>query len=923
MPEIGFNPADIAAFDVKTAQELSSLDLSESNKVDSQTTFTRMNPVENVGDVRIVKETYSIDKTAEQKAKHRAGKESDEELRNERRSLGAQLEEARQLLEKASSNEQTTEAQVKIDRIQSEIDALDREIEMAQFQVIEGARASDEVKDVEGQISNIDANIGELQRSLDSIYQARLEYKAKLDKAHKKLFPHRRLYGWLRNTVGWSGAEASAAKVLEEQEIAKIKQEDPGVDDEAAQELYQIYLKNASNETEAGYKQQIAEANTKLADAKKTLDEKQVKLTEAEGRLAEARDTLKTLIDKKVALERTKTDTAISKAELENRSTREFAEAEAAVKAAEQVLKQAEDEEKSYWDTLKNELLADFQSNEDEIKADVSSQEKQAKREKVRGLFATPERDFLNMVHEIGRDVDGTVSIDTSIQDLSAVTLQLLERYRKLDAAVKSFSANKEIVLAHSMAIVEMERDFAERAQQASEYAKFGVLTESELEEKLKEIDESLSGDKDVQRLSAELVDAKNWLKLPAHRTEAFKRIHKSKIKEKEAIVASHTKDLALAKNDVEARKKTLITKNERQKAKADKLLAEWKSTVLSERVKRRKAEELRAADLFLGALAELTPEERKLATSGELNKAMMEAQAVFDNLLKWASLLENPEGAARLLAETEVAQDRLIQEAGEVVGKIGAELALAQAELKMKRKKADREKAQENIDRLTKELSSAQRRLSKATSEKGASIMKAREAYLPAELASQDIAKSQELQFGTKRAVTDIRRLYTAVMYGGEAHAYDNDIPTAQVTEREGIHEQWASAGQTEFEGLVSEKVTRAKEALARGESKETEGGLSVEQALEKGAEAVRKAVAENPADLAELVGKEGGADRFVKGGGLQALIEGVAKLGGDKAGMIKNLEAQNLVMRALPNGETIYASAIAANTSILGLLS
>ena len=31
--------------------------------------------------------------------------------------------------------------------------------------------------------------------------------------------------------------------MLEEQEIAKIKQENPGVDDEAAQELYQTYLK--------------------------------------------------------------------------------------------------------------------------------------------------------------------------------------------------------------------------------------------------------------------------------------------------------------------------------------------------------------------------------------------------------------------------------------------------------------------------------------------------------------------------------------------------------------------------------------------------------------------------------------------------------------------------------------------------------
>ena len=121
----------------------------------------------------------------------------------------------------------------------------------------------------------------------------------------------------------------------------------------------------------------------------------------------------------------------------------------------------------------------------------------------------------------------------------------------------------------------------------------------------------------------------------------------------------------------------------------------------------------------------------------------------------------------------------------------------------------------------------------------------------------------------------------------------------------------------------VVSEKVAKAKEVLARGESKETEGGLSIEQALERGAEAIRKAVAENPTGLAELVGREGGADRFVKGGGLQALIDGAAKPGIDKVGMIKNLEAQNLVMRALPNGETIYAIAIATNSSILGYLS
>ena len=59
---------------------------------------------------------------------------------------------------------------------------------------------------------------------------------------------------------------------------------------------------------------------------------------------------------------------------------------------------------------------------------------------------------------------------------------------------------------------------------------------------------------------------------------------------------------------------------------------------------------------------------------------------------------------------------------------------------------------------------------------------MKAK-AYLPAELASQDIAQSRSFNLA-QSGCNRYRRLYTAVMYGGEAHAYDNDIPTAQVTE-------------------------------------------------------------------------------------------------------------------------------------------
>ena len=942
MPEIGFDPTVLADLDNRTAQGYTSLNLPESDKTDSPTTFTRLKPKDNFEDSNVVAETYSIPQTEAQKASHNIGKETDEKMREQRRDLGRQLDEAQKALSQVQSNEQTSEVQAKINRLQSEINALDDEIVLARDAIIdiESARVRDEVTSVmsvEQQMADISLEVEESRGQLESIYQARREYQIKLNESKKKLFPHQKLYGWLRNQVGWSGAELDAVKVLEEQELAKIKQENPDVNDERARALYQTYLKRASTETEAKYQQDIADATARFTRAQGFLGEKQEKLKFAEGRLAEATDKLKVLIDKRSGLSNAKDSTQIQESELKGKSTRELKEAELVVGSAEQALRQAEEEEKKYWEDLKNELLADFNANEEDIKAEALSIEKQTKREKVRGLFAAPERDLLHLVHEIGLDIDGSVSIDTSIQDLSAITFQLLERYTVMDEAVKRFAGEgvkredgrseqgivgeKVILLAHSMAIVENERLNAEREYQIAEYSKFRVLSESELETKLEAIDVSFYQNTEVGRLHDKLLDAQAWLKLPAHRTEGFKKNHKKDIKEKQALVVNLTSDFSAAERDIEVQKNAITTQNDRQKVKADRFIAEWKSTVLSDQMKRRKAEELRAADLFLGALSELTPEERKLATSGELNKAMMEAQAVFTNLLKWQSLLKGKASVAGYLAEAEVVQDRLVREAGDVVGKIGAELALSQVEFKMKRKKADREAVQSNIYRLTKELTEAQRRLSRANSERDASIMKAREGYLPAELASPDIEQSQELQFGTKRAVTDIRRLYTAVMYGSEAHVYDQDIPAAQVTERVGLHEQWVSDGREEFEGLVREKVAQTKEAERKRESKETEQTVSIEEALEQGAEAIRKAVYEDPEGFKKFL-LDGGADRFVQSGGLRALVDGVANLTGDRGGLRKNIEAQNLAMRSIPNGETIHRAAIANNETILSFL-
>jgi len=908
--EIGFDPQVVAALDAKTATGMTSLDLPEGTRRDFGISMQ-----DKKNGVKVAEYSPKLDSTGVS-----TEKSNDEQLREQRRALTEKIGALQANLGKATETNQSAGIEIRLAGLQEQLRHVEADISTAESSLREQSRVMEEKVAKEAEKTGQEGIIAIAKQQIESIRIQRKDHEKKLAEAKKKLFPHTKLAGWLRKQVGWSDTGVDVAeRNVEEDEIKRIIAGGGAETLDEARAQYAVGLANITKEAESAYAKQITDASSQLTRIESELGLIGEKVNEAARALAAASNNLDRLKTERESLNVQIGTKGAEKTSANTQQEQDIIAAQDKVKAAEAELTNAEAEEKAYWEKLKNDLLADFGQGEQEIASEKASKEKAQKREGVRNLFAAPERDFLNLVHEIGRDTDGSVSVDLAVGDLAQITVNLLDRYRALESAVGQYGADNEVVLAHSMAIVENERFDLENAQRATEYAKFNVLTDEELEEKAKSLEQRLLGDPKIQRLRDELTGAEAWLKLPAHKTEGFKKTHKGQINEKKALIASHKKDLKAAEKDVEMLKARLVSENERQKVKAEAKLIEYKKTYLSEYVKRRKAEELRAADEFLGALSEFTPEERQLAVSGELNKAILEAEAVFMNLIKWRSLLENPQGVAHSIAETEVTQDRLVKEAEDVVGRIGAEIGIERGNLKLKRGK-NREELQGKIDQLEKTLTEAQRKLARAHGEKSASIEKARQAYLPAELAADTIEESQGLQFGTKRAVTDVRRLYTAVMYGGEAHRYDDGVPGAQVTERVGMHEQWIGANYESFEDAIAREVAQAKEAPVAPESAEV-GGNSIEDALARGSREILKAVLANPEALTNYLVSAGAAEVFVKKGGLQALIEGVAG-GAPKSEMIQILEAQNMVYRAVPNSEALYSTMIAANEAIINVL-
>lgn len=870
-----------------------------------------------------------------------ANAEKDEVLRQERRKLIEELAKAKTVLEKAQTPREKSDAHKAIEQAEEALQRIDDETASAQA-VYNSAesfkrRKEDAVHLKSEEIEGFQQSVESIDRQLEILMQRRSLHETAIASAKRKLSLTEK--GFLTRFVfGRKGSEDdTAAEKLKLEQMKNIKVDalDHGreINDDEAQRIYITQVEGLNEQAEARLVAARSADQERLEEAQRKLQEENIAVASAASYFSDASSRLAELLSARREAEALRSrGVAVSEAEAATFSA-ELETAQASVATAEDALRQAEEQEDRYWKSLSaefakewGEVLVEEQEKAQET-AQQQEQERQGqRREKVRSLLSMPDADLLNVAFEVGRDANGEFSIDTAVNDMAVMTEQLLARYRKMEGAVSTYTADRSGMLAKAMATVASEESYLAEQQELAEAKKFGVLNEAELEVELKKIDDSLTTP-EVTQLKQELVEAKAWLDKPAHQTEAFKRMHASTIRDKKNIVVSHERDLKKATKNIEQRKKDLARQNETRQATAQQMFLEWENTFLKEHVAKRKGEELRAVDAFLGALKDLDPAERKLAMSSELTKAMGEAQAVLENLGRWKNLLENQDAVVDDIARVIQEQDQLVAEAEERNRQRGAELAEAIQDYSAKEIKRKENKDPRKIPALQKERDSAWLlsvglratveksgvEVNEAVRRRDEAIAEARKLYLPIELSSANIAQSQELQFARKKGGTDIRKVYTSVMWGGEAHAYDGDTPLPR--DVVGIHEQWVDNGLDSFSTALSERlaVRKAEIAAGREPGKETEpGNLTIEEALQRGAELIHDAVLRAGAGFGEYLKGEGAADRFIAQGGLQALALGVEGLT-DMEQLRTNLQAQLDVIRAVPNGKATYAVFVA----------
>ena len=533
------------------------------------------------------------------------------------------------------------------------------------------------------------------------------------------------------------------------------------------------------------------------------------------------------------------------------------------------VLKKAEEAEKAYWETLKNEFLTmaptmgEFAGLSDEEFSALKKEE--SKRESVRSMLGMKDVDILVMANEIGRNADGERSVDIAVSDMVDVTGKMVERYRALAEAAGKYDEDFSALEMRTMADVDNEAFDLVRKQQQIEYAKFEVLDDAQLDEALRALDQKLDQNQEVQKLKQDIATATAYLEKPSHKTAGFKRLHQQQIREYEGIKRAGERDLKKASRDIENQKNALTKYNELQRTKAKAELANWKKEYLNKFISRRRSESTQALDTFLGSLESFTPEERELAYKGEYQKALAEAEAIFDNLKKWDNLLRLPDVVVQEIAKVLVEQDHLDEEAIRKYETTQSAVKLKELEMKGKRG-AVREELEGELKALRREAKVAETALSQRSNKKQEAIEAVRTQHLPVELAATDPATAGEIQFGTRKEMTDVRKVYDRVMFGGTVReAVGTEVGTiTNPTELTGVVEVYGDAG--ELDAAIEEEIARQK----------TEGVGSVEAGAERsfdamlgeilasGPEAVKKLV--ERADVEEVRGMSAEmAQRFI----------------------------------------------------------
>ena len=143
------------------------------------------------------------------------------------------------------------------------------------------------------------------------------------------------------------------------------------------------------------------------------------------------------------------------------------------------MLKKAEDDEKTYWKNLRDELVSILNDGEEEFSA---QQKEKSKRESVRSMLGMNDPDILEIANEIGLTADGERSVDIAISDMVDVTGKMVERYRKLAEAAGQYDKDFSALEMRTMADIDNEAFDLTRKQQQIEYAKFEVLDDAQLE---------------------------------------------------------------------------------------------------------------------------------------------------------------------------------------------------------------------------------------------------------------------------------------------------------------------------------------------------------------------------------------------------------------------------------------------------------
>ena len=250
------------------------------------------------------------------------------------------------------------------------------------------------------------------------------------------------------------------------------------------------------------------------------------------------------------------------------------------------------------------------------------------------------------------------------------------------------------------------------------------------------------------------------------------------------------------------------------------------------------------------------------------------------------------------------VEQDHLDEDAVRKYESTQSAVMLKELEMKGKRG-TERDKLEEELKVLRREAKGAETVLTQRSRKKQEAIEAIRIQHLPIELAVADPAKAGEIQFGSRKAKTDVRGVYDRVMWGGTVHeTAKTEIGTiANPTNLTGVVEVYGDNG--ELDAVIEEEVARRKAEGVSAKEAGVERSFNEElgNILAEGPEAIKKLVERVSVDEIRAISPEV-AQRFIDTINMQIIFGFLAsELIGyltDKESTLKREKVQRLAVFA-----------------------